>query len=135
MVTSGTWGGNRDYSESFAARLMQDGMDLDGHTTGTGGTIPVTVCVTPLKPDVTIIDKKKNTFNIFELNCPMEPTIKKRNSEKFRKYSHFMTDITCYTPTLTCFEIGSRGYVSPENHARLKTLHSIEPVLFLCHIY
>ena len=84
----------------------------------------MTVCVTPLKPDIIIIDKKKKTFNIFELTCPMEPNINKRNSEKSRKYSHFLTDITCYTPTLTCFEVGSRGYVSPDNHARLKILHS-----------
>ena len=98
--------------------------DLDGHTTATGGTIPVTVCITPLKPDITIIDKKHKTFNIFELTCPLEPNIKKRNSEKFEKYSHFLTDIDCLTPTLTCFEIGSRGYVSPENQTRLKTIHS-----------
>jgi hypothetical protein len=69
-------------------------------------------------------DKKKKTFNILELTCPMEPNIKKKNSEKFGKYSHFLTDITCYTPTLTCFEIGSRGYVSHDNHAILKTIHS-----------
>ena len=98
--------------------------DLDGRTTATGGTIPVTVCITPLKPDITIIDKKTKTFNIFELTCPMEPNIKKRNSDKFAKYSHFLTDISCYTPTLTCFEIGSRGYVSPDNQTRLKTIHS-----------
>ena len=98
--------------------------DLDGHTTATGGTIPMTVCITPLKPDIVIIDKKHKTFNIFELTCPMEPNIKKRNSEKFAKYSHFRTDIDCLTPTLTCFEIGSRGYVSPENQSRLKTIHS-----------
>ena len=98
--------------------------DLDGHTTVTGGTIPLTVCITPLKPDITIIDKKTKTFNIFELTCPMEPNIKKRNTDKSRKYSHFLTDITCYTPTLTCFEIGSRGYVSPDNQLRLKKIQS-----------
>ena len=54
----------------------------------------------------------------------MEPNIKKRNTDKSRKYSHFLTDITCYTTTLTCFEIGSRGYVSPDNQLRLKKIHS-----------
>ena len=97
--------------------------DLAGHTTATGGTIPVEVCITPLKPDITIIDKKSKTFNIFELTCPLEPNIKKRSSQKSEKYSHFLTDIVCLTPTLTCFEVGSRGYLSPENHTKLKLLH------------
>ena len=97
--------------------------DLAGHTTATGGTIPVEVCITPLKPDITIIDKKTKTFNIFELTCPLEPNIKKRSNEKSEKYSHFLTDIVSYSPTLTCFEVGSRGYLSPENHTKLKTLH------------
>ena len=98
--------------------------DLAEQTTSTGGTIPVDVCITPLKPDITICDKKNGTFNIFELTCPMEPNVQKRNREKNAKYSHFLTDITCYTPTLTCFEIGSRGYVSPENLKRLEKIHS-----------
>ena len=97
--------------------------DLAGHTTATGGTIPIEVCITPLKPDITIIDKRTKTFNIFELTCPLEPNIKKRSSEKSEKYSNFLTDIVCYSPTLTCFEVGSRGYLSPENHSKLKILH------------
>ena len=89
--------------------------DIAGHETATGGTIPVNVCITPFKPDITITDKKTKTFNIFELTCPMEPNIKKRNKEKTEKYSHFLSDIDCYSPTLCCFEVGSRCYISPDN--------------------
>jgi hypothetical protein len=97
--------------------------DLEGFTAPGGGTIPIDVCITALKPDITVLDLKNNTFNIFELTCPMEPNIKKRNVQKTDKYSHFLQDITCHTPTLTCFEVGVRGYISPENNSRLKTLH------------
>ena len=97
--------------------------DLPGHTTPNGGSVPIDICVTPLKPDITILDKKNKTFNIFELTCPLEPNIKTRNQQKTDKYAHFLTDIEVLKPTLNCFEIGSRGYVSPDNHSRLKTLH------------
>ena len=97
--------------------------DLPGHTTPNGGSIPSEICVTPLKPDITILDKKNKTFNIFELTCPLETNIKTRNQQKMNKYSHFLLDIDIWTPTLTCFEIGSRGYISLENHITLKTLH------------
>ena len=51
--------------------------DLEGYMTDNGGTIPIDICVTALKPDITIIDRKKKTFNNVELTCPMEPNIKK----------------------------------------------------------
>ena len=41
--------------------------DLAGNTTPNGGTIPMNICITPLRPDITILDKKNKTFNIFEL--------------------------------------------------------------------
>ena len=98
--------------------------DLPGHTTPNGGSIPIEICVTPMKPDITILDKRNKTFNIFELTCPLEGNIKIRNQQKTDKYSHFLSDIETYKPSLVCFEIGSRGYISPDNHTRLKTLHT-----------
>ena len=86
-------------------------------------TVPVKIYITTLKPDITIIDKKNKTFNIFELTSPMEPNIKIRSTEKYNKYAHFLTDVTAFSPTLTCFEVGARGYVSKDNHTKLKTLH------------
>ena len=65
--------------------------DLEGFTAPGGGTIPIDVCITILKPDITVLDVKNNTFNIFfELACPMEPNIKKRNVQKTDKYAHFL---------------------------------------------
>jgi len=37
-------------------------IDIPEHTTPSGGTIPPSLCVTPLKPDLVIIDKKKKTY-------------------------------------------------------------------------
>jgi hypothetical protein len=34
-----------------------------------------------------------------------------------------VTDITDYNCQVTCFEIGSRGYISSRNHSSLYTLH------------
>jgi hypothetical protein len=98
-------------------------VDIPNHMTTTGGTIPVELCVTPLRPDIVIVDDKKKTMDIFELTCPLEPNIKKRHTEKSDKYAHFNGDLDQHTTKVTCFEIGSRGYISPDNHERLKSLH------------
>ena len=98
-------------------------VDIPNHMTETGGTIPVEMCVTPLRPDIVIVDDKKNTMDIFELTCPLEPNIKKRHAEKSDKHAHFNGDLDCHKSKVTCFEIGSRGYISPDNHERLKNLH------------
>ena len=72
-----------------------------------------------------IQDKIKKTLHIFELSVPIETNgnIEKRHREKSDKYAHFATDITGYNCQITCFEIGSRGYISTRNHASLFTLH------------
>ena len=63
--------------------------DLPGHTAPGGGSIPPELCVTPLKPDIVIIDNHKQTIHLFELTCPSERNIEARNLEKTNKYSHF----------------------------------------------
>ena len=99
-------------------------VDIPGKQHSNGGTMPTELLITALRPDITILDKKNKTFAIFELTCPLEPNLKKRHTEKSNKYAHFLTDITTVKPTLECFEIGSRGYLSPDNHSRLKALHA-----------
>ena len=49
--------------------------DLPGHTAPGGGSIPPEICVTPLKPDIVIIDNQKQTIHLFELTCPSERNI------------------------------------------------------------
>jgi hypothetical protein len=98
--------------------------DLEGYQTPTGGTIPATLAVTELKPDMVISDKVKKTVNIVELTVPFEGNIKLRNTYKTDKYSHFLTDITVLKPSITAFEVGARGYLTADNEARLKDIHS-----------
>jgi hypothetical protein len=97
--------------------------DIEGHQAAGGGTIPPEVCITNLKPDITIWDKTSNKFRIFELTCPLEKHIKTRHTEKSNKYAHFVTDIAHIQTTVTAFEVSSRGYLSPENHIYIKSLH------------
>ena len=80
-------------------------------------------CVTSEKPDIVIIDQKRKTLDIFELTVPFERNIEVRHREKSDKYAHFVQDITNYITTVTAFEIGSRGYISPSNKRRLHFLH------------
>ena len=88
-----------------------------------GGTIPPEVCITNLKPDITILDKKTNSFHIFELTCPLERNIEIRHLNKTNKYSHFTTDISHLTTTVTAFEISSLGHITQRNKKHLLDLH------------
>ena len=98
-------------------------VDIPNYQCANGGTIPTELLITPLRPDITIMDRKTKTFKILELTCPLEPNIKARNIDKKNKYAHLLTDITNVKTSLTCFEVGSRGYLSPDNHDRIKELH------------
>ena len=97
--------------------------DIPGHEAPGGGTVPPELTITPLKPDITIWDKNTDNFHIFELTCPLEENVEKRNLEKSNKYAHFITDISTAKTTVNAFEVSSRGYLSPRNHKTLKELH------------
>ena len=97
--------------------------DLPGHTVG-GGSIPPELCITVQKPDIVIQDKKTKSLHIFELSVPIETNgnIDKRHREKSDRYAHFVTDMSGgYTCKVTCFELGSRGYISTGNHSAFVT--------------
>ena len=99
--------------------------DLPGYTVG-GGSIPPELCITGQKPDIVIQDKKNKSIHLFELSVPIETNnnIEKRHTEKSNRYAHFLTDMSDgYSCSVTCFEIGSRGYISTKNHSALYTLH------------
>jgi hypothetical protein len=96
--------------------------DIDGSQTENGGTIPSRLTVTPLKPDIVILDEK--SINIFELTVPFETNINKRHTDKTNKYAHFLTDIKALSPSVEAFEIGSRGTITPDNKKRLHKIHS-----------
>ena len=78
--------------------------DLPGYTIG-NGSIPPEICVTALKPDLVIIDEKRQTLDIFELTVSFEFNIEDRYKFKNNKYAHFITDIKTYTTSVTAFEV------------------------------
>ena len=94
--------------------------DLPGHQ---AKTLPPEIIITSLIPDIVIVDDKKKEVAIFELTVPFETNIKARHLTKADKYAHFSTDITSHKAQIEAFEIGSRGFICPENTTRLKKLH------------
>ena len=99
-------------------------IDIDGQQTAAGGTLPASLIVTNLKPDVVILDQKNKTAAIFELTVPGETRIEIANRLKMNKYQHFEKDIRSHTASVTPFEIGSNtGFVTRENKRRLQSIH------------
>ena len=99
-------------------------IDIEGHQTPSGGTLPPSLVVTNLKPDIVILDKKKKTLHIFELTVPGETRISTAHKLKMEKYQHFVKDITSYQTCVVPFEVGSHtGQISRENSKNLHLLH------------
>ena len=84
----------------------------------------MTMAVTELKPDLVIVNDQKKTVDIFELTVPFEHNITTRHTFKSNKYAHFSKDITSHKTKITAFEVGSRGYLTPENEKRLRMICS-----------
>ena len=99
-------------------------MDIDGHQTPAGGTIPPSVLVTTLKPDIVIIEKSTKKVTVFELTVPAEHRIETANKLKQEKYAHLSADATTSHLSVIPFEIGSHtGYVSRQNKKNISALH------------
>ena len=96
--------------------------DIKSSQTLNGGTIPPNLIVTPLRPDIVILDGNK--ANIFELTVPFETNIESRHKFKMNKYAHLCTDIKTMSVSLEAFEIGSRGLITPENKLRLRKIYT-----------
>ena len=99
-------------------------IDIEGYQTPSHGTLPPSVVVTTLKPDLVIIDQKTKSIHIFELTVPKETRILTANKLKLEKYQHFSSDITSYKVMVIPFEVGSHtGLVTRENRKSLTTIH------------
>ena len=99
-------------------------VDIQGHQTQAGGTVPPNITITTLKPDIVIVDSKKKTVSIFELTVPGEARISEAHRLKYEKYQHFQHDINSYKVAIIPFEIGSHtGYISRDNMKSLNMLH------------
>ena len=92
--------------------------------TDNGGTIPAELTITTDKPDIVIMDRKKKKVDIFELTVPFESNINTRNLHKSNKYAYLLQDITSFSPSVTAFEIGVRGFVTSFSRERLKKIYS-----------
>ena len=99
--------------------------DIQGRQTENGGTIPATMTVTQLKPDIVVINEAEKTVHILELTVPFEHNIKSRHIYKANKYAHFSRDITNYKATVISFEVGARGYLTKENEESLRKICSL----------
>ena len=96
-------------------------IDINGQNSGHISTIPPDLMVTSQRPDIVIIEKPSKKAHIFELTVPFETNIHKEHEYKQGKYDHFKQDLENGADVIA-FEVGVRGYVSPENKTRLKKL-------------
>ena len=99
-------------------------VDIAGHQTPAGGTLPPNIIISTLRPDIVIVDDKKKEVKVFELTVPGEMRINESHRLKSEKYQHFATDIKSHTASVLPFEIGSfTGQITRENTSTLHTLH------------
>ena len=99
-------------------------IDIEGHQTPTKGTLPPSLVVTNLKPDIVIVDERTKKVQIYELTVPKETRISTSNKLKLEKYQHFTSDISVFKASVTPFEVGSHtGLVTRDNRQALHSLH------------
>ena len=99
-------------------------LNLPNFQINSNGSVPLeTGVITADRPDLCIIDRKENKFHVWELTSPYETNIESSHRRKEEKYAYFLEDVTVFTPSVTCFEVAARGYVSKDNLERLRNLH------------
>ena len=101
---------------------------MNGQTKESGrSTIPVTCTQTNLIPDLCIVWTKQRKILIIELTVSFELNIEKAHNYKCNKYAPLVSDIETnnYEVTYLAIEIGSRGFISTDNAARLRKMLSL----------
>ena len=90
-------------------------------------TVPINCSVTNLIPDLCLFSENDNGKNllILELTVPFELNIEKAHIRKSNKYAALISDIDSnnINTDFIALEIGSRGYISPENMKSLKKIY------------
>lgn len=73
-----------------------------------------------------IHNKQENSIHLIELTAPFETNIQKAHDRKTQKYGDLVSDIleNGFTCDLTCFEIGSRGLITPANVRNIEQIFS-----------
>ena len=99
-------------------------IDIAGHQTPAGGTLPPSIIVSTLRPDIVIVDQKKKAMTVLELTIPGETRIHIAHRLKSEKYQHLSTDTRTHTVSVLPFEVGSHtGHITRDNNKTLHTLH------------
>ncbi len=85
-------------------------------------TIPIDITITTQRPDLVIVNRINSTITILELYVPFETNISDTHNRKLNRYANLIANIESkdFKVNNYALEIGSRGYISPENQNRLK---------------
>ena len=103
--------------------------DIDGMTSS-GGKIPPYILPTSQSPDLFLDDEKAKKAIIAELTVPFEPNIPKTHEIKQSRYGGLLSDLNRagVNTSLVCFEIGSRGLITQDNVASLRSILKFKSV-------
>ena len=80
--------------------------------------------VTLERPDIVISDKNAITVDILELTVPHERNIEERHNYKCDRYTWLLSDVVKMKPSLMCFEVGCKGFISKDNKERLGSIYN-----------
>ena len=110
---------------SFTNNHLRNGFslfsDLSGFQAPHGGVIPPHLIVTPLRPDVFVVNEETRVIIILELTCPWERNIDRDHVYKEEKYAPLVADLSRdFTVSQFSVEISARGMITKENKSRLK---------------
>ena len=90
--------------------------DLTGFQSPSGGVIPPHVLVTPLRPDVFLINEESREVVLFELTCPWEQNIDRSHEYKENKYAPIVADMSRnYKVFHFSVEVAARGFISKQS--------------------
>ena len=105
--------------------------DIDG-ITSSGGTIPAYILPTSQRPDLFLYNEKAKKAIIAERTVPFEPNIPKAHEIKQSRYAGLLSDLNRagVNTSLVCFEIGSRGLITQDNVARIRSILKFKGVSF-----
>ena len=79
---------------------------------------------TSQRPDLFLYNEKAKKAIIAELTVPFEPNIPNAHEIKQSKYAGLLSDLNRagVNTSLVCFEIGSRGLITQDNVARIRSI-------------
>ena len=118
-------------SGSFHQKRVKMYADIDGMTSS-GVTIPAYILPTSQRPDLFLYTEKAKKAIIAELTVPFEPNIPKAHEIKQSRYAGLLSDLNQagVNTSLVCFEIGSRGLITQDNVARIRSILKFKGVSF-----